>query len=233
MRYDSLRRENYSYARILSHLGIRTGSSSCHLDPDLHAHLLHRSPTWRPCFGQHGAAAAHLVNQGVQRGDVFLFFGTFRQTQRSKRGKLSFVTTSPKRHIIFGFLEIDEILDLHQDLDRERAVSFGYEAHPHLTNDYKGMNLLFTSTRAGTFSYHDRQVLTQPGSNKSLWELPLCFSEVSISRHTNPDRLRRHHDKLLLQTVGIGQDFVVSESEATSTWAWELINASLKTWRSI
>src|ERR1019366_8353116 len=54
-----------------------------HLDPDVSAHSIPRSEGWRPLFGQVGASEKHLENQGVGIGDVFLFFGLFRNVQKS------------------------------------------------------------------------------------------------------------------------------------------------------
>ncbi|CAI8922445.1 hypothetical protein EMIT0158MI4_310005 [Burkholderia ambifaria] len=41
-------------------------------------------PGWRPALGQTGAAQGHLSNNGVGAGDVFLFFGWFRQVEKSR-----------------------------------------------------------------------------------------------------------------------------------------------------
>jgi hypothetical protein len=53
-----------------------------HLDPDLHHAALDRAPGWRPCFGQTDAAQTHLEGCGVGRGDLFLFFGWFRESAK-------------------------------------------------------------------------------------------------------------------------------------------------------
>lgn len=49
-------------------------NSDVHLDPDLRKESLkRRSEHWRPIFGQCATAQAHLDNQGVDIGDLFLF----------------------------------------------------------------------------------------------------------------------------------------------------------------
>ena len=48
---------------------------------------MHRPPDWRPAFGQVGAAQKHLEQQGVSVGDVFLFFGWFRDVIRNTDGR--------------------------------------------------------------------------------------------------------------------------------------------------
>ena len=45
-------------------------------------HRLPREPGWRPLFGQAGAAQTVLARAGVGPGDLFLFFGWFRQATR-------------------------------------------------------------------------------------------------------------------------------------------------------
>lgn len=55
------------------------GVGTVHLDPDLQADCVSRRSGWRPSFGQVGNAQSHLENQGVEVGDVFLFFGWFRR----------------------------------------------------------------------------------------------------------------------------------------------------------
>jgi Nucleotide modification associated domain 3 len=60
---------------------------NAHLDPDLRRESLNRRhKNWRAAFGQSGAAAGLLVNQGFTRGDLFIFFGWFRRTVVSGEG---------------------------------------------------------------------------------------------------------------------------------------------------
>src|SRR4051794_8770818 len=59
--------------------GKLTPDHPCHLDPDLDAGSLpERLPGWRGALGQVAAARAHLANQGVSVGDLFLFWGLYR-----------------------------------------------------------------------------------------------------------------------------------------------------------
>ena len=58
-----------------------TADSFAHLDPDLRANAVAlRAPGWRPIFGQVDEAQSHLCNQGVGKGDLFLFYGLYRET---------------------------------------------------------------------------------------------------------------------------------------------------------
>lgn len=52
----------------------RTRPRRAHFDPDLHADACLPPKGWVPAFGQDSAASAHLDNQGVSAGDLFIFF---------------------------------------------------------------------------------------------------------------------------------------------------------------
>jgi hypothetical protein len=97
--------------RVVSDLtaGRITASTRVHLDPDLQASSVERLPSWRPCFGQDSAAQQHLANQGVGVGDVFLYFGWYRQAELHQ-GRWRYVPGSPDIHSLFGWLEVGDVL---------------------------------------------------------------------------------------------------------------------------
>ena len=80
----------------------------CHLDPDLDAGSLIRSPGWRGALGQVSAAQSHLSNCGVGQGDVFLFWGLYRPAVRAQTGSWTFAGMAA--HRLFGWLQVDEVL---------------------------------------------------------------------------------------------------------------------------
>lgn len=73
----------------------------CHLDPDIYGVLKNTHAGWKPAFGQYEIPAKHLDGQGVDVGDVFLFYGMFRQTEKLPDGTLHFVKGAPIQHIIY------------------------------------------------------------------------------------------------------------------------------------
>lgn len=83
--------------------------ATCHADPDIYRGILERSKGWKGCFGQVDSSKKHLNNHNVGEGDLFLFFGWFKQTKKEK-GKLSFLRNSPERHIIYGYLQVGKVL---------------------------------------------------------------------------------------------------------------------------
>src|SRR5438128_2324747 len=74
-------------ARDLSKGRLRA-SSQVHLDPDLRRGTYSRRTGWRPIFGQgEPRAESHLQACGVTVGDLFLFYGWFRDTELREDGK--------------------------------------------------------------------------------------------------------------------------------------------------
>jgi hypothetical protein len=82
-RYKEIQVGNQSLGTIVNDLtgGRVKPDTFAHLDPDLNALSVLRQTNWRPVFGQAGAAEKHLQNQGVKEGDVFVFYGWFRQVE--------------------------------------------------------------------------------------------------------------------------------------------------------
>lgn len=78
--------------------------SGTHFDPDLSSKALPRQPGWRPSLGQVGAALSHLHNQKVEEGDLFLFYGWFRDAEVCGNGRYQYIGGSMNRHVIFGWL---------------------------------------------------------------------------------------------------------------------------------
>ena len=80
-----------------------------HLDPDIDRSADNRLPGWRPSLGQTGAAQTHLDGQGVGPGDVFLFFGWFREVEAVSRN-WRYVPRAPDLHVMFGWLEVGAVI---------------------------------------------------------------------------------------------------------------------------
>lgn len=224
--YSQLRYGNSSYLDLMEELGLTIPKpTTCHLDPDLLPGIFPRKKGWQGAFGQHGAALSHLINEKVEVGDLFLFFGTFKRTSQKEKIKFE---PDYERHIIFGFLKIGDILSPADQPDHPI-----YQEHPHFQNGalYYPRNKVYVASREedfGVFKYNDNLVLTKPGYKKSYWELPSCFHPdqgCTISRHKK-DKFDWRGNKVLLRTIGIGQDFVVKGNPEIVNWAEKLIDSS-------
>ena len=125
LKYSDLQYNGFSYDRILTGLNPGAVYSGCHLDPDIREGVrIVPADNWRPAFGQTGSALGILRNAEVTVGDLFLFFGIFRQTEYDKNGVLRFAYKKGAVHMIHSYLQIGEILDTPEKI---RKCSW----HPH------------------------------------------------------------------------------------------------------
>lgn len=199
-----------------------------HLDPDLDAKAVPRRHNWRPCFGQDGAAQRHLENQHVDKGDIFMFFGWFREVSRVN-GAWQYRSNSPDIHCLFGWLQVGEIY--HPGM--EGAVIPAWAAdHPHVKDagyycDHSYHNTLYVAAEqlripgfrrpvagGGVFkSFASQLCLTASGMPRSVWSLPSGFypskGASALSYHADMRRWQRDKKSILLSTVGRGQEFVL------------------------
>ena len=225
--YEEIRHGADSYIGIWKQLMPRQTQFPvyCHLDPDLRRDVRPVPETWRAAFGQVDASQTHLENQGVGVGDLFLFFGWFRETDYDKNGKLRYKPNVVGKHMLFGYLQIGEILR------REDVCALPW--HPHADQGTYGNtnNAIYVAADKlsgtdlpghGTFRYNDALVLTKNGCARSRWALPDFFKEVRISHH-NADSFRNGY----FQSVPIGQEFVISEDERITNWAYEIIHKGM------
>ena len=220
---------------------VRAGDGA-HLDPDLSASTYGRLAGWRPLFGQAGAAQAHLMNQGVDVGDLFLFFGWFRQTQRTESG-YGFVTGAPDLHVLWGWLQIDTVLPVDQPVsDVPPWVAY----HPHFSGVSWPTNTVYVardhlrlpgmppgSPGAGAFPrYRDRLCLTAPGHTRRWWRLPRWFfpgnQRPPLTYHGNLNRWTMTRDHVILESMSPGQEFVLDTQHYPETieWAYDLISGA-------
>ncbi len=231
--YDELHVNGHSLGRIVEDLTRRriTRKHGAHLDPDLMACAYPRRPGWRPIFGQVGAAQSHLARSGVTVGDLFLFFGWFRQT-KIVGGRYRFVRQAPDLHVVFGWLQIGEIISVYRDSAPEWAIY-----HPHFHRGFEDNNTVYISRRtlrldgvhniasAGAFcQYREDLRLTMPGCRRTIWQLPRWFYPIAdkspLSYHSNMKRwslVRRH---ATLHSVARGQEFVLDTDQYPEAIAW-------------
>jgi len=194
-----------------------------HLDPDLIARSVPRQPGWKPIFGQAEAAERHLQNQDVINGDIFLFYGWFRQVEQYA-GIYRYVKNAPDLHVIFGWLQIERRIPVHNQLGIPLwafdHVHFLRKKHSNpdsiyiATDDLRLPGTGMKLSGAGIFPKFDPVMsLTAPGLTRSRWRLPLSFYPAErksrLSYHTILNRWKPQQDHVLLNTVGRGQEFVL------------------------
>lgn len=231
--YTDIRYGKDSYFDIIKSLKPRThikAKYTCHLDPDIRRNIKERPKSWLPAFGQRDAALGHLRNQGVDIGDIFLFFGWFRQTEYHE-GKLRFVPNAPDLHIIYGYLQIGNIIS-----STENTPSWLCD-HPHAASLYwdENKNAIFIASEtlslekslpgAGCLHFADNLVLTKDGCSRSIWNLPKFFKNIPISYNRNSWKDDGFH------SAAKGQEFVFEATNEALAWIRSLL--STKIWSKI
>jgi len=229
LRYSEIEYEGRSLYEMIKelHPGSRiTDRYTCHLDPDIRNYRL--SKEWWPLFGQANQALRHLDNNGVNAGDLFLFFGWFRHTEFVD-GRLRFVKSAPNLHIIFGYFQIGEIYRTINEIPEE------FEYHPHANNGIfrNGMNSIYAASEnlsldsthpgASILNYDDSLVLTKKNMSRSKWNLPDFFRDVNMTYHTKASFRDGY-----FQSAAIGQEFVINADEKVRDWALNKINKGIR-----
>ena len=216
-----------------------------HLDPDLRPELrsgLCCGPAIPGIFGQVGAAARHLDNQGVGPGALFLFFGWFREVLQH-RGQWKRVGRD--EHTIWGWLQVASV---HPVRSEAEAMSLAWaKHHPHVAHweRYGELNRIYRSTEslsfapslpgAGAFRYKPALSLTRACDEKATrtqWCLPAFFGGAGLTYNQKVSGERCEASRLHLDSAAIGQEFVSpqgrafrqSERAAVARWLEDLFS---------
>ncbi len=228
------KRKNRKNAQVLL-----TASDRAHLDPDLSKDICTRTAkSWRPALGQCGSAAGVLHNHNIGAGDLFLFFGWFRQCE-TFGDTYRYVRGAQDIHALFGYLRVGSVIKLAKDPIPDWA-----QHHPHLHGTRQGRNVLYVGadtlglpsceylSGAGTFKQFTHTLqLTAPSKNRSVWRVPRWMypdnKKPPLSSHERRDRWQLFDDSCQLKSVGRGQEFVLDTNfypEAVN-WALSFISA--------
>lgn len=220
--------------------GRSNAATAVHLDPDLDATLMERPANWRPVFGQIAQAQTHLMNQRVGPGDLFLFFGWFREvTQDGSRWK--YVRSARDIHALFGWLQVGEVVSVSGKAEQVRDTHRWLATHPHVagadhylsTNNtlYVARDRLRLGPRStahaggGVFGRFEPALqLTAPGRTRSWWQLPHWFAPTNgrpaLSYHSAPARWTMAESTTLLRLVDKGQEFVLECDHYPEAIGW-------------
>ena len=221
--------------------------SPAHIDPHLNIRTYpevagsKQAKNWRGLLGQEDKAQGHLNNQGVGKGDLFLFFGLYKPVERVDQGDRKWrFTREPWRHVLWGWLQVGEKYDLNSP-ERDQVPSWAhYQPHMHYPNDVN--NTLYVASDAlelgtgpvtlpdggvapgwGRFPYfHNDLVLTKPQETRaSKWRLPGWFDQRSLSNFEHCDWT--HEDGYAyVQRNGNGQEFVLDMDKYRPATEWAL-----------
>ena len=152
-------------------------------------------------FGQCGAAQTHLANQGVRQGDVFLFFGLFREEGGAPH------------HRIYGYLEVVEIVALAEGVPGHLVN----HRQPHALALHGANDTIYVGPGEQARRASDALRLTVPEGPPSLWQRPAWLRRGGLSYH---DRADRWLPGGRLKSVARGQEFVadIGRRKAPRDW---------------
>lgn len=245
--YQNIRRGSTALGTIVNDLTKNkktkiVPSDYAHFDPDLEEGSIPRKEGWRGVFGQGNRRAYRILQKGkVGIGDLFLFFGWFKQVE--KRNSLyRYKRNAPNLHVLFGWLQVGgQVSPAYANASLPWLRYFPHciiprDAKSHDTFIYLSADKLILPGMsremlgAGVFrKYHEALRLTAPGQrNRGLWRLPKWMipeGRKPLGLHDKPWRWTLHEDHVRLRTVGRGQDFVLDTSlypEAVD-WARNII----------
>ena len=179
----------------LSSRGQVKGSHFCHYDPMF-------TDQGQCFFGQCGAAQTHLERQGVCEGDVFLFFGLFRDFQNG----------GEPHHRIFAYLEVEKVMPLADNVLELLALS-----HPHALAMHHKNDVVYRGPGKMAVCASDALRLTVLGGPLTLWERPCWLRRGGLSYHDKKERWVRGG---LLKSVARGQEFVADIGRKSAAREW-------------
>lgn len=210
-------------------------ADSCHLDPDLRRETVKRPAGWRPVFGQVGAAQGHLQNHEIGKGDLFLFFGWFRQTEY-RDGRLVYRKRAPDIHLIYGWLQVAAVWR------PTLALIARYpwlKNHPHCQDSgWHDNNSLYVASPSlaigrriyklpggGVFpAYNNELQLTAPDSSRSVWRLPGWMHPAgrrsTLTYHGERRIWQRHGEDIILKSRAKGQEFILDTDDYPEALDW-------------
>ena len=192
----------------------------CHYDPQLNEEI--------GIFGQAGSSQTELKNNGVSSGDLFLFFGWFK----------NFSIKGRDLHHLFGWLQIKEIIEGSKAITtylKKKNI-----AHPHGYGDTSRFsnNTIYISKKTleinekiffdkghGLFKKtHNDLILTEAYKTRSRWKLPSRYFSNTEGLFLNRMRWENEKESKIFYK-GFGQEFIldIEKNPSVMTWAVNLI----------
>ena len=175
-----------------------TEESLCHHDP-----MFQRD---KCAFGQSGAAQSHLANNGVGVSDVFLFFGLFSELNGKNR-----------HHRLFGFLRIEEVVQVGANPTSADQPSGFVTRHPHTIGLWNPNNTIYVGSGQVAETCERELRLSRSCDQVSLWKVPAWLRAAGLTYH---GRENRWFDDETLQVVSRGQEFITDITGNLEANAW-------------
>lgn len=230
----------YDIAKVISNLSNNrlTPEQYVHLDPDINYEMLASRPTnWAAAFGQVSSAQGHLSNHCVGKGDLFIYFGWFKEIEQ-RNDVWQFKKNAPNLHIIYGWLFVDDVITIGDKVNALQQFPW-LEQHPHLLGNYNENNTIYIGSQKlpveinedkcgyGVFNnVSEIQTLTDiRQSNRTVWKLPICFypseGKPALTYHPDKKRWKVENDEwVILDSVAKGQEFILDAEHYPDINEW-------------
>ena len=228
--YSEFHYNGIPYTKILSDLNYK-GKQHCHADPDLdQSRRCVKVDTWEPVFGQIDASATYLKNIGIEKGDLFLFFGNFHRVRNiygvfQYERKTGDFYRDNDLQVIWGYLQVGEIVEEPEEQER-------LWWHPHSTERRRNnrTNVIYKAAeelsfdenkpRAGLLSFDVKRVLTHEHCNKATWKMNSVYdTDHVLCRRRNSAK----DPSVGIYYAGIWQELGLVESEECIQWAQSIV----------
>jgi len=205
-----------------------TAKDKCHLDPDLDTAIQPRRTGWRGSLGQVSAAQSHLDNHCVGPGDLFLFWGLYRSVE--KNGQWTF--TGQKEHRIFGWLQVDAVVNIGTDPKPALQQYLWLAGHPHVRKGWSEPNTVYVAKKhlkldgqrlktPGWGLFDTGRRLTRAGSRlPSVWAVPAWLNprQGGVGMTYHPEQ--RWSEDGQLKSAARGQEFITDVGDRNDALAW-------------
>jgi hypothetical protein len=216
---------HFNLGRIVTDLsnGKLGESDFCHNDPDLQM----------GAFGQVSAAQSHLNNQNVGPGDLFLFFGWFREAEFVD-DKYRYNRDAQEHHRIFGWMFIDQKITVGSETNQFSRNYPKYANHPHAIGQWASNNTIYIAPQSfslfhkvlvkgfGRFRMSERTLLSSRiAPTKRFWNIPDWLDPAKGGCIPSYHGEKNYIDGLL-KTAGRGQEFVCQPNPNNTFEEWML-----------
>jgi hypothetical protein len=232
LKFSEIKYKDWTYEEIWKQLkpkSYKIENACCHLDPDIRCGVrINEVVDWIPAFGQIDSAQSHLEDEGVTIGDVFLFFGWFRNVENIN-GVLKYKRCSRDLQLIYGYMQIGKILK------NDEVEKLTWHPHSNINYRIKNKNTIYIPSNRltingeelnlpgyGVLKYSDDVVLTKDGCSRSRWKIIPWMKKTKITYHTG-EKFGVDLKNDYFQSVPRGQEFVVYENNEAIEWMKKLI----------
>lgn len=184
------------------------GSSKqkCHIDPA----FISENGFTGIALGQVGSSEGHLRKQGVESGDLFLFYGWYKEVEKVD-GIWRYKPSANDIHQMWAFMEVKNSVYLDDENQIDQALeSFPFlKHHPHVRKSIEGKNRVYLSKSYQYFKFDQKRCLTDLKNYKgrATWRLPVCFYQHQAFSYLKEFTKQDH--STIVSYKGYGQEFVL------------------------